>query len=52
MLINIAASENTCQDSRLDTLNSKIHPLLIILWQNRDQEEYNDKTPPTTHFQT
>ena len=40
ILLLVAASESTHQDSRFDTLNSKIRPLVIILWQEQE-EEYN-----------
>ena len=35
--------------SHLDTLNSKIRPLMIILWQDREEEEY---VGPYTHYYT
>ena len=45
IFIYVATSESTLQDGRLDTLNSQIHPLMIILLQERDEEEYNDQIP-------
>ena len=32
ILLLVAASESTHQDGHFDTLNSKIRPLVIILW--------------------
>ena len=45
IFLYIVTSESTLQDGRLDTLNSKIHPLVIILWQDREEEECVDLPP-------
>ena len=45
ILFFIPASKSTLQYDRIDTLYSKIHPLVIILSQNREELKYIDPPP-------
>ena len=38
--INVLASNSTCKYGHIDTLNSKIRPLLTILLQNWEEQEH------------
>ena len=49
ILFFVLASKSTLQYGRIDTLNSKIHPQVIILSQNRDEQKY---LAPHLHFHT
>ena len=49
ILFFIPASKSTLQYGCIDTLNSKIHPLVIILSQNREEQKY---LAPHLYFHT
>ena len=38
IILYVAPLESTLQYGRLDTLNSKIHPQMIILWYDKHVE--------------
>ena len=40
LLFFLSASKRTLPYGRIDTLNSKIHPLVIILSKNREEQKY------------
>ena len=46
LLFSLPASKRTLQYGRIDTLNSKIHPLVRILSQNREEQKYPALPPP------
>ena len=46
ILFFIPASKSTIQYGHIDTLNSKIHRLVIILSQNRKEQKYIDPPSP------